>query len=196
MCLQGCGSIFISHSCMLCVMAKRIVLRKAFFKRDTLTVVHGLLGKYLVCGGTALMITEVEAYDGPDDLASHAARGRTPRNSVMFGDAGVWYIYLCYGAHWLANIVTGPPDYPAAILLRGVEGVSGPGRLTRHLGIDASFNHKRAEKRSGLWIEDRGVVISPRRILKAPRIGVAYAGPIWANKKYRFLLRDLPNKLV
>jgi DNA-3-methyladenine glycosylase len=175
-------------------MAKGIVLKKAFFKRDTLTVAHELLGKYLVCGGTALMITEVEAYDGPADLASHAARGMTPRNSVMFGDAGVWYIYLCYGVYQLLNIVTGPRDYPAAVLIRGVEGIPGPGRLTRHFGIDSVFNRKMARKASGLWLEDRGVVIDPCNIMKTPRIGVAYAGPIWANKKYRFVLRALEKR--
>jgi DNA-3-methyladenine glycosylase len=118
-------------------------------------VARELLGKFLVREVTeesALMVTEVEAYDGPADLASHAARGRTPRNTVMFGEPGVWYIYLCYGVYWLANIVTGPPDYPAAILIRGVEGVSGPGRLTRHLGIGPSGGPRRGAG-SGLKIE-------------------------------------------
>ena len=173
-------------------MTKR-VLDKSFFERDTLMVAQELLGKYLVLGereASAIMITEVEAYDGPADLASHAARGKTPRNSVMFGDAGVWYIYLCYGVYQLLNIVTGPRDYPAAVLIRGVEGIPGPGRVTRHFGIDTSFNRKKAEKGSGLWLEDRGIVIDPCDIVQTPRIGVAYAGPIWANKKYRFVLRS------
>jgi DNA-3-methyladenine glycosylase len=184
----------LGFSRMLEAMAKRTSLEKSFFERDTLMVARELLGKFLVREGmeeSALMVTEVEAYDGPADLASHAARGKTPRNSVMFGDAGVWYIYLCYGVYWLANIVTGPPDYPAAILIRGVEGVSGPGRLTRHLGIGPSLNGRRAEKGSGLWLEERGVMINPRAISKTPRIGVSYAGPIWANKEYRFVLRSL-----
>ena len=184
----------LGHSCMLCTMAKRTPLGRGFFERGTLVVARELLGKYLVHSEKALMITEVEAYDGPADLASHAARGRTPRNALMFGDAGIWYIYLCYGIYRLLNIVTGPRDYPAAILIRGVEGVDGPGRLTRHFGIDASFNGKKAEKESKLWIEDRGVVIDPRTILRTPRIGVAYAGPVWAAKKYRFVLRSFEKK--
>jgi DNA-3-methyladenine glycosylase len=179
---------------MLCDMAKPSVLGRDFFERETLTVARELLGKYLVYGETALMITEVEAYDGPHDLASHAARGKTARNGVMFGEAGVWYIYLCYGVYWLLNIVTGAHDYPAAILIRGVEGVQGPGRVTRHFGIDASLNRKPAEKANGLWLEDRGVVIDPRTILKTTRIGVSYAGPIWANKKYRLILESLQNE--
>ena len=170
-------------------------LRKSFFERDTLTVACDLLGKYLVRDEIALMITEVEAYDGPDDLASHAARGKTARNEVMFGEAGIFYIYLCYGVHWLLNIVTGPPHFPAAILIRGVEGIPGPGRVTRNFGIDASFNCKKAEWGSGLWLEDRGVIIDPQAISKTPRIGVSYAGPIWANKEYRITLRSLDASL-
>jgi DNA-3-methyladenine glycosylase len=124
-------------------MARRTPLDKSFFEGNTLAIARELLGKYIGREGmedSALMITEVEAYDGPADLASHAARGKTPRNTAMFGEAGVWYIYLCYGIHWLLNIATGPPGYPAAILIRGVEGVPGPGRVTRHLGIGPSLN--------------------------------------------------------
>ena len=182
---------------MLREMSKQTTLDKGFFERHTLMVARELLGKFLVREGmeqSAHMVIEVEAYDGPADLASHAARGKTPRNSVMFGDAGVWYIYLCYGAYWLLNIVTGPREYPAAILIRGVEGIPGPGRVTRHFGINASFNSKEANKENGLSFEDRGIVIDPRNIVKTARIGVAYAGPIWANKKYRFVLRSLEER--
>lgn len=66
------------------------------------------------------MICEVEAYVGPQDKASHAHRGRTKRNSPMFGPAGRWYVYFTYGMHWMLNIVTGPKDYPAAVLIRGL----------------------------------------------------------------------------
>ena len=65
------------------------------------------------------MISEVEAYDGPRDKASHASRGLTPRNRPMFGDAGHFYVYFTYGIHWLVNITTGPRGYPAAVLFRG-----------------------------------------------------------------------------
>jgi DNA-3-methyladenine glycosylase len=86
----------------------------------------------------------------------------------------------------MLNLVTGPSDYPAAILIRGVEGVVGPGRVTRSLGIDRKLNATAVVRASGLWIEDRGVRV-PRQLIHAtPRIGVDYAGPVWANKKWRF----------
>ena len=135
------------------------------------------------------MITEVEAYDGPRDRASHAYRGETSRNRVMFGPACMWYVYFTYGMHWMLNITTGSVGYPAAVLIRGVEGVGGPAKLTRALGIDKRFNEIPAARASGLWIEDRGVAVAPRQIAKAPRVGVDSAGPIWKDKQYRFFLK-------
>ena len=140
------------------------------------------------------MITEVEAYDGERDLASHARAGRTRRTEVMYGPGGVWYVYLCYGVHEMLNLVVGPPDWPSAVLIRGVEGCHGPGRVTRAMGIDRRLNGTTAHIASGLWIEDRGVVL-PRRLVKAtPRIGIDYAGPVWAKKPWRFSFdpADLP----
>jgi DNA-3-methyladenine glycosylase len=171
-----------------------VKLGKEFFNRSTLRIAEELLGKYLVRKigkkTIALKITEVEAYDGPNDKASHACRGETKRTKVMFGEAGVWYVYLCYGIHEMLNIVTGEVGYPAAILIRGVEGYSGPARLTKFLKIDRTLNNKKAISSSGLWIEDRGEKISQKDIKRTPRIGVAYAGPIWSQKKYRFLLKN------
>ncbi len=96
-----------------------------------------LPGKYLCCRikGRILSqpLVEVEAYDGFCDKASHAHRGPTTRNAVMFGPAGYWYVFLCYGMHWMLNIVTGPKEYPAAILIRSAGEYSGPGRLTKAL---------------------------------------------------------------
>lgn len=135
------------------------------------------------------MITEVEAYDGFKDKASHASRGKTKRNQVMFGEAGCFYIYLTYGIHWMLNVVTGPKDYPAAVLIRGTDKVGGPARLTKFLKIDKILNSKKAELKTGLWFEDRGVKISDKQISITPRIGVAYAGSVWSKKKYRFLLK-------
>jgi DNA-3-methyladenine glycosylase len=170
----------------------RVVKAKALRTKKTVVLARWLLGKVLVRARrgreTAVLITEVEAYDGPRDRASHAHadRGRTPRNAVMFGPGGQWYVYLCYGVHEMLNLVTGPRDYPAAILIRGVEGVIGPGRVTRALGIDRKLNATAAARASGLWIEDRGVRV-PRRLMQTtPRIGVDYAGPVWAGKKWRF----------
>lgn len=170
-------------------MKKGNVLASSFFEQPTLVVAENLLGKYLVRDGQAFMITEVEAYDGFEDKASHASRGETPRNKVMFGGAGVWYVYFVYGMHHMLNIVTGPKGYPAAVLIRGVEGISGPARLTKALGIDRQMNEQKAQPESGLWIEDRGAIIPKNKIEKTPRIGVAYAGEEWASKPWRFVLK-------
>ena len=135
------------------------------------------------------MITEVEAYDGERDMACHARNGRTARNAVMYAPGGVWYVYLCYGVHELLNLVTGPRGYPAAVLIRGVDRASGPGRLTRALRIDRRLNGTPASPEGGLWIEDRGVRVPRGAIQTTPRIGVDYAGPVWARKPWRFVLR-------
>ena len=154
-------------------------------------VAKKLLGKYLVHrrGGKniSLMITEVEAYLGLDDKASHASRGKTERNKAMFDEGGRWYVYFTYGMHWMLNIVTGPKDYPAAVLIRGTDKVQGPARLTKYLEIDKKLNGKLADIKSGLWIEDRDYKIKPSEIIKTPRIGVDYAQE-WAKKPRRFYI--------
>lgn len=177
----------------------KVLPKNYFFSRNTVKIAKSLLGKFLVRRypharnrsgqdekTAAYMITEVEAYDGPKDKASHAHKGITKRNKIMFGKAGHWYVYFTYGMHWMLNIVTGPEKYPAAILIRGFENISGPARLTKALRLNGDFNATPATKKSGLWIEDRGIKIS--KIASAPRIGVAYAGPIWSRKKYRFYI--------
>jgi len=174
------------------------VLSKKFFERDTLVVAEELIGKFLVRAMPSkngrprkieAMITEVEGYDGHLDKASHASRGKTKRNEPMFGAAGVWYVYLCYGVHEMLNIATGVPEYPAAVLIRSVEGVQGPGRVTKKFMVGRALNAKEASKKSGLWIEDRGVNIAKKDVQKTPRIGVDYAGPVWSKKHYRFVLK-------
>src|SRR3989344_6659394 len=126
----------------------RKILFQKFFNRPTLIVAQNLLGKFLARKyrgkEIVLMITEVEAYDGFDDKASHASQGKTKRNKIMFDSAGKWYVYFTYGMHYMLNIVTGPKNYPAAILIRGVEGINGPGRVTKQLKIDKIFNNKKA----------------------------------------------------
>ena len=99
-------------------------------------------------------ICETEAYDGFEDRASHASNGATTRNVVMFGPPGRAYIYLCYGVHWLLNITTREKGYPAAVLIRAVESVEGPGRLTKHFQINSSFNDQLLTRVGGLWLED------------------------------------------
>ncbi len=110
------------------------VLTKKFFEKRTRAVAEELLGKILCrkIGSRVIkhVVTEVEVYDGFNDKASHASRGKTARNFPMFGPAGVWYIYFCYGAHWMLNIVTGPKDYPAAVLIRGLVAVSNNSMLS------------------------------------------------------------------
>jgi len=161
---------------------------------------RSLLGKVLVrttaAGRHACIITEVEAYDGENDRACHASKGRTARTEVMYQAGGVWYVYLCYGMHEMLNLVTGRADYPAAVLIRGVAGINGPGRLTRQLHIDRKLNGRPALPASGLHLEDNGIEI-PRRLIRAsPRIGVAYAGPVWAKKPWRFYFdADVVSKL-
>lgn len=177
----------LSHPC---------VIFPLFFDRPVLAVARDLLGKILVRqlplaageGGKLFgMITEVEAYDGPEDRACHAYRGKTGRNAPMFGPPGYWYVYLVYGMHWMLNIVTGPVGYPAAVLIRGVREWEGPGKLSRMLHINKQFNALPATRETGLWIEDRGMIIPPETIRQTPRIGVDYAGA-WAKKPYRFII--------
>lgn len=177
------------------------VLGREFFERRPQVVARKLLGKFLVRSGSgksrAYMITETEAYDGPDDLACHASKGRTKRTEVMFGPAGHWYVYLVYGMYDMLNIVTGPKGYPSAVLIRACQGLpltlGGPGKLTRELKITRALNGKRASRTSGLWIEDRGTKVWRSDIKTAPRIGVAYAG-VWAKKLWRFMLVEKSKK--
>ncbi|MFA5306138.1 MAG: DNA-3-methyladenine glycosylase [Candidatus Babeliales bacterium] len=167
-------------------------LSPSFFDRPVLTVAHELIGCPLVIernGVTKkLIIHEVEAYDGPDDLACHGRFGKTERTAAMFGPAGCWYVYLVYGMHWMLNIVTGPEGYPAAILIRGAGEFDGPGKLTKALSINKQVNRQPTTPASRLWIEPRTRLIPPSEIIQAPRIGVDYAGPHWANVPYRFIL--------
>ncbi|MDP3726070.1 MAG: DNA-3-methyladenine glycosylase [bacterium] len=168
------------------------ILKSEFFNRKAHVVARGLLGKFLVQkigkNEIACVVTETEAYDGPHDRASHASKGRTARTEIMFGSAGYFYVYLCYGMHFMLNVVTGPKEYPAAVLIRGVEGHTGPGKLTKYLKIDKNLNAQRASVKSGLWFEDRGVRIKKSQIKKTPRIGVSYAGQYWSRRKLRFML--------
>ena len=167
-------------------------LDPAFFDRVAHVVAKDLLGKFLVrkIDGreVAVMITEVEAYAGPEDLASHARFGKTARTTPMFGPPGTIYIFFTYGMHWMLNIACGNAGEPSAVLIRGVEGFSGPARLTKFLGIDKNMNGKLLGRDAGLWIEDRGVALAPSNIVKTPRIGIAYAWK-WVSKPWRFVLR-------
>lgn len=171
------------------------VLSRDFFRESSLKVAPLLLGKFLIRSyrGREIfgMITETEAYDGVEDRACHASRGCTERTKIMFGPPGHFYVYLVYGMYWMLNIVTGPSGHPAAVLIRGLrteeDVIDGPGKVTGFMKIGKNFNGQFASPESGLWVEDRGVVIPVNRIKKSPRIGVQYAGE-WAKKEWRFHL--------
>jgi DNA-3-methyladenine glycosylase len=169
------------------------ILDQSFFARPALTVARELLGKYLVRRRRktqqAVMISEVEAYIGPHDLACHGRFGRTARTEVMYGPAGHWYVYLCYGIHWMLNVVTDEVDWPAAVLFRAAGDFTGPGKLTKGLSIDRRLNTQPAAESSGLWIEDRGILVRRSQIQRTARIGVDYAEH-WKEKPYRFVLAD------
>jgi DNA-3-methyladenine glycosylase len=166
-----------------------------FFNRSALVVAKELLGCYLVTRQHGelqrFMITETEAYVGPHDLASHSSKGRTKRTEVMYQPAGTIYVYLIYGMHDMLNIVTGVKDYPATVLIRAIESkdeiITGPGKVTKALHVSRLINGKGLGKDANLWIEFPPVP-TKRKIIRTPRIGVSYAGPVWAEKKYRFVL--------
>jgi DNA-3-methyladenine glycosylase len=165
-------------------------LSKGFYTRDVLRVAPELIGKILAIrfeNGILqrFLITETEAYRGIEDKACHASKGRTPRNDVMFEKGGKLYIYFIYGMYWMLNIVTGDENDPQAALIRGIEGYDGPGKLTRVLGINISFNGIDLTSSERIWIEDSG--INP--VFKTgPRIGIDYAGDPWKAKPWRYYI--------
>lgn len=166
-------------------------LNADFFTRDVLDVAPEILGKSLVRrfdDGTIQkhIITEVEAYRGSDDLACHASKGRTSRTEIMFQNGGLVYVYLIYGMYWMLNIVTAKKNIPQAVLLRGIEGFNGPGKLSKALKIDKSFYGENLLLSDRLWIENR---LDSVEYITKPRIGIDYAGEIWRNKPWRYVLK-------
>jgi DNA-3-methyladenine glycosylase len=173
-------------------------LARDFYDQDTLTVAQALIGMHLVHridGGTRVgRIVETEAYQGPEDLAAHSARGLTPRNAVMFGEAGHAYVYLIYGKWHCMNVVTRAAGVPHAVLIRGIEPIAelsekthGPGLLCRAMGIDRAQNGVDLLSNT-LWIEAPAESLQPR-IVSAKRIGIDYAAE-WAERPWRFYDAD------
>ena len=176
-------------------------ITRDFYARDTLIIARELIGMHLVHanGGTlrAGRIVETEAYQGPEDLAAHSSRGRTPRTEVMFGPPGHAYVYFIYGFWYCLNVVTEAEGVPHAVLLRALEPVSGiedrtwgPGLLCRAMHIDKTLNG--ADLCGGvLWLERPPAARRrpPPRIARSARIGVDYAGE-WARRPWRFYDRD------
>jgi DNA-3-methyladenine glycosylase len=158
-----------------------------FFMRDALSVAPELPGKYVAFmqnGRISLyLITEVEAYRGEEDIACHASKGRTRRTEIMYHSGGHIYVYLVYGMYWMLNFVTGKKDEPQAVLIRGLEDLNGPGKLTRHLKIDRSYYGENLCISNRIWVEDKGY----KPIIKtSPRIGIDYAGEPWVSKLWRY----------
>ena len=172
-------------------------LDEAFFRRECPLVARELVGKLLFArndaGVRCLRITEAEAYCGEADTACHAHKGRTPRTEVMYGPAGTVYIYLCYGMHWMLNIVTGEKNDPQAVLVRACENAPGPGRLTKALGITGALNRSSVVRGETLWVEDDGFRCAIR---EEKRVGIGYAAPEDQNRLWRYCADgELPERL-
>lgn len=165
------------------------ILSRDFFVQPTLIVAQQLLGKIMVFGNTAGLITETEAYIGQDDPACHASRGKTPRNAVMFGPAGVSYVYFIYGMYHCLNFVTEEEGKPAAVLIRALMMIApsplhlnGPGKLCRHLGITRDHGGIDVTKNDSFYINDSP--FSPA-FDATPRIGIKRG----QEKLWRFVVR-------
>ncbi len=162
-----------------------------FYHRPCLEVARDLVGKILVrrVDGVEhrLRITETECYCGEGDTACHASKGRTKRTEVMYMEAGAIYIYLCYGVHWMLNIVTGEENEPEAVLIRSCEGrFDGPGKLTRALEITGQLN-RGSILGEELWIEDDGGCCT---VTAHRRVGIGYASEEDQARLWRFKLRE------
>ena len=154
-----------------------------FFHRPCLEVARDLVGKVLVHKGKRLRISETEAYCGESDTACHASKGRTKRTEVMYMDAGTVYIYLCYGMHWMLNIVTGEEGQPEAVLLRACLEAPGPGKLTKALAITGDLNRGSVVDSDILWVEDDGFRCE---IAADKRVGIGYASREDQDRLWRF----------
>lgn len=179
------------------------LIPQAFFLRPVAEVARELLGCHLVSGDVVLRITEVEAYGGTEDSASHCRHGRTPRNAPMWGPGGHAYVYFCYGVHWMLNLVTGPEGEGAAILIRGCEVVagldivrvrrggrrdkhlvSGPGKVGQALGVNGGLSGHPLYRPGGLELREG---MTPERVCATPRIGIGFASPGDQATLLRFL---------
>lgn len=157
-----------------------------FYHRPCLEVARDLVGKVLVYGEKQLRISETEAYCGESDTACHASKGRTKRTEVMYADAGTVYIYLCYGMHWMLNIVTGEPEQPEAVLIRACLEAGGPGKLTKAMDITGELNRSRVLSSDGLWIGDDGFRCT---VQTGKRVGIGYAAQDDQDRPWRFILK-------
>ena len=164
-------------------------LTSEFFHRPCLEVSRDLVGKILVHqtadGELRLRISETEAYCGEADSACHVHKGRTKRNEVLYDKAGTIYIYLCYGIHWLLNIVTGEEEDPQAVLIRACVDAPGPGKLTKKLHITGELNRKNIND-GPLWVEDDGFQCD---VVTDKRVGIGYAAQEDQDRLWRFKMK-------
>jgi DNA-3-methyladenine glycosylase len=177
-----------------------MILDRSFFTRDVKEVARELPGQLIACGDVVVRISEVEAYCGPTDTASHARFGYTKRNAVMWGQAGIAYVYLCYGVHNLFNIVTGNEGDAQAVLVRAAEAVAGfdtikkrrgsldlagPGKVTQALGVDVKATGEDLCSPGGIEVRAGERAL---KLLVGPRVGIDFATPRDRNAKLRFAL--------
>ena len=188
-------------------MGRGRLIPRSFYDRPVLDVAPDLLGALVVHGDVVVRLTEVEAYDGASDPASHAFRGPTARNAVMFGPPGHAYVYFTYGMHFCMNLVCGEAGRAAAVLLRAgevVEGAEharlrrptgpdrdlarGPARLTKALAVDRGLDGADVcAPRSPLRVY-RGDPVPRERVAAGPRIGISVA----ADRPWRWWIDGDP----
>lgn len=162
----------------------------AFYHRPCDIVARELVEKVIVHGCLRLRISETEVYWGESDTACHASRGKTRRTEVLWADAGTIYVYLCYGMHWMLNIVTGDAGDPQAVLIRACVEAPGPGKLTKKLGVTGEFNRQSILTTPELWIEDDGFRCE---IEADTRVGIGYASQEDQARLWRFKIGKVPD---
>ncbi|PRQ01083.1 3-methyladenine DNA glycosylase [Enhygromyxa salina] len=181
-------------------------LPQSFFRVPVDELAPALLGCRIKRGPVVLAITEVEAYAGPEDTASHARFGRTERNAAMWGPGGRAYVYLCYGVHNMLNVSAGEPGQASAVLIRacepvagldeirrrrggksGVELLAGPGKVGAALELDTSWSGHPLHRSGGLSLLPGD---APRRVLAGSRVGIDFAAPADRDRPWRFAAAD------
>lgn len=194
------------------IIASADLIPRAFLlSENVVELARALIGAVLIIkkdehllGG---LIIETEAYQGPEDQASHARNGlRSSRTETLYHHAGLAYVYLCYGIHHLFNVVTGPIDYPHAVLIRGIypiigmdlmlrqnqrypisKWLNGPGKWTASCSIDRRHNGiDLCDPYSPIQLLQSPIPIYSDQIIASPRIGIDYAGEPWKSRSWRF----------
>ncbi len=183
-------------------MTPNRLLDEDFYRRPLLELAPALIGRLLHREGVVLRITEVEAYAGPEDSASHGRFGPTPRNAAMWGGPGRLYVYLCYGIHRMLNVSAEDEGRCAAILVRSAELVAGaeiagprrggrigprdlagPGKIGQALALEGRESGAALFESGGIELLDAP---PPRRLLQGPRVGIDFARPVDRRRAWRF----------